>query len=52
MGAVPAGLVRSFSWPALGELALAAAVALAAGTALFQRGLARYQSGSAIQSRL
>jgi ABC-2 type transport system permease protein len=52
VGAVPASLVRSFTWQALGELALAVALVLTAGTALFHRGLARYQSGSAVQARL
>ncbi|HKF78550.1 MAG TPA: ABC-2 family transporter protein [Candidatus Dormibacteraeota bacterium] len=52
VGAVPASLVRSFTWQSLGELGLAAALSLAAGTALFQRGLARYQSGSAMQARV
>jgi ABC-2 type transport system permease protein len=51
VGAVPAALVRSFSWAALAELVLAAAVALGLGAALFHRGLARYQSGSAILPR-
>jgi ABC-2 type transport system permease protein len=52
VGAIPASLVRSFTWPALGELGLAAALAMATGTALFHRGMARYQSGSAVQVRL
>lgn len=52
VGAVPASLVRSFSWEALGELGLAAVVAMGAGALLFRRGLARYQSGSALQVRL
>jgi len=52
VGAVPASLVRSFSWEALGELALAAAVATALAIVLFRRGLVRYQSGSALQVRL
>lgn len=52
VGAVPASLVRSFSWASLGELGAAAVVWTAVGAALFHRGLARYQSGSAILPRL
>ena len=52
VGAVPAGLVRSFSWQGLGELTLAAAAAMTVAIVLFRRGLARYQSGSALQVRL
>ena len=52
VGALPASMVRSFTWQALGELGLAAAVAMTAGALLFRRGLARYQSGSALQARL
>ena len=49
MGAVPARLVRQFTWTGLGELAAAAAVLLALSLAVFTVGLRRYESGSAIQ---
>ncbi len=49
MGAVPAGFVRSFSWPSLGLMCLAAVGFLAVAVFLFQIGLRRYESGSAIQ---
>ena len=49
MGAVPAGFVRSFSWSSVGLMVLAAAGFLALALFLFQLGLHRYESGSAIQ---
>jgi ABC-2 type transport system permease protein len=49
MGAVPAGFVRSFSWSALGLMVLAAGGFLMLALVLFQLGLRRYESGSAIQ---
>jgi ABC-2 type transport system permease protein len=49
MGAVPAGFVRGFSWLALGQMCLAAAVFLGIALTLFHFGLRRYESGSAIQ---
>jgi ABC-2 type transport system permease protein len=49
MGAVPAGFVRSFSWSSIGLMILAAAGFLALALLLFQLGLRRYESGSAIQ---
>ena len=49
MGAVPAGFVRSFSWPALGLMCLAATGFLALAILIFHLGLRRYESGSAIQ---
>jgi ABC-2 type transport system permease protein len=49
MGAVPAEFVRGFSWALLGQMALASAVFMALAVFLFQRGLRRYESGSAIQ---
>lgn len=52
VGAVPAGLVRSFDQAALAELAVAAAISLGVGAAVFHRGLRRYQSGNAIQARI
>ncbi len=49
MGAVPAGFVRGFSWSTLGLMALGAAGFLSLALTLFRRGLAHYESGSAIQ---
>ncbi len=49
MGAVPATFVRGFSWMLLGQMTLAAAGFLALAIFLFQMGLRRYESGSAIQ---
>jgi viologen exporter family transport system permease protein len=49
MGAVPAGFVRGFSWNSLGLMSLAAAGFLTLSVLLFQLGLRRYESGSAIQ---
>jgi len=49
MGAVPASLVRSFTWATLGELTLGAAALLGLSIGLFYTGLRRYESGSAIQ---
>ena len=49
MGAVPAGLVRSFSWQTLAQLTLAAAAFLLLAMSVFRIGLRRYESGNAIQ---
>ncbi|HTX91007.1 MAG TPA: ABC-2 family transporter protein [Anaerolineales bacterium] len=49
MGAVPAGFVHASSWSLLGQMALAAVGFLALSILLFQMGLRRYESGSAIQ---
>jgi ABC-2 type transport system permease protein len=49
MGAVPAGFVRIFSWSSLGLMCLAAIGFLTLAILLFERGLRRYESGSAIQ---
>jgi ABC-2 type transport system permease protein len=49
MGAVPAGFVRSFSWPTLGLMTLAAVGFLSFSILVFHFGLRRYESGSAIQ---
>jgi ABC-2 type transport system permease protein len=49
MGALPAGFVRAFSWTGLAQLLAAAAVFLTLALTVFQRGLRRYESGSAIQ---
>ena len=52
IGAVPAEFVRSFSWTALGQLLLVAALFLTLATVIFHRGLQRYESGSAIQTQV
>lgn len=49
MGAVPAGFAREFSWPALGQLLVGAVAFVALARFVFERGLRRYESGSAIQ---
>jgi ABC-2 type transport system permease protein len=49
MGAVPASFVHGFSWALLGQMTLAAVGFLALALFLFQLGLRRYESGSAIQ---
>lgn len=49
MGAVPAMFVRGFTWTLLGQMALASAVFLSLAILLFNFGLRRYESGSAIQ---
>ncbi|RPH62964.1 MAG: hypothetical protein EHM81_01100 [Chloroflexi bacterium] len=52
MGAVPAALVRSFTWGTLGQLALGAVVFLGLAICVFYSGLRRYESGSAIQTEV
>lgn len=52
MGAVPAGFVKSFSWPTLGLMILAAAGFLILAILVFHVGLRRYESGSAIQTEV
>jgi ABC-2 type transport system permease protein len=49
MGAVPAGLVRHFTWGGLAELAVASVVLLGLSGTAFALGLRRYESGSAVQ---
>ena len=49
MGAVPAEFIRAFTWQALAQLLIGAALFLAAAIAVFRLGLKRYESGSAIQ---
>jgi ABC-2 type transport system permease protein len=49
MGALPAEFVRAFTWQTLGELLLGAVGFLALSIIVFQAGLRRYESGSAIQ---
>jgi len=49
MGAVPAEFIRTFNWQTLAELLGGAIAFLFIAVAVFQRGLKRYESGSAIQ---
>jgi len=49
IGAIPAEFVRAFTWTDLALLVGAAITFLGLGILVFQRGLARYESGSAIQ---
>ncbi len=49
MGAVPAAFVRSFGWGPLAELAGGAVIFLGAAVVIFNAGLRRYESGSAVQ---
>jgi ABC-2 type transport system permease protein len=49
MGAIPAGFVHGFSWSVLGQMSLAALAFMALAILLFQLGLRKYESGSAIQ---
>ncbi len=52
VGAVPAEFVRAFSWSTLGQLLAAALIFLSLAILVFQRGLRRYESGSAIQIQM
>jgi ABC-2 type transport system permease protein len=52
MGAVPAEFARQFTWQALGQMLLGAIVFLGLAVGLFQLGLRRYESGSAIQTEV
>ena len=52
IGAVPAEFVRSFSWSTLGQMLIAAFVFLSLSISVFQIGLRRYESGSAIQTQI
>lgn len=49
MGAVPAAFVRGFTWETLAQLTLGAAALLGIAIGLFEIGLRRYESGSAVQ---
>jgi viologen exporter family transport system permease protein len=49
MGAVPAEFIRVFSWQTLVELLVGAIIFLLIAVSVFQLGLKRYESGSAIQ---
>jgi len=52
IGAIPAELVRSFSWSRLLQLCGATMIFLSLSVFLFYRGLRRYESGSAIQTQV
>jgi ABC-2 type transport system permease protein len=52
MGAVPAGFVKGFSWSTFGLMLLGAAGFLTLSFVIFQAGLRRYESGSAIQTEV
>jgi ABC-2 type transport system permease protein len=52
VGAVPAELVRAFSWDRMGLLVLGSVVFLSLAVWTFYRGLRRYESGSGIQLQI
>jgi ABC-2 type transport system permease protein len=52
MGSVPAEFVRSFSWSTLAQLAFTAVAFLGLSIWVFECGLRRYESGSAIQTEV
>lgn len=52
VGAVPVEFVRAFSWSRLGQMLFVATLFLTLAIFLFQRGLQRYESGSAIQTQV
>jgi ABC-2 type transport system permease protein len=52
IGAIPAEMVRSFSWLRLFELCGATLIFLSLAIFMFYRGLHRYESGSAIQTQV
>ena len=52
MGAIPAEFIRTFSWSSLGQLLLGAVGFLTLAILLFNAGLRRYESGSAIQTEV
>jgi ABC-2 type transport system permease protein len=52
MGAVPAAFIRHFSWATLAELFLADLILFGLAVFIFQSGLRRYESGSAIQTEV
>ncbi len=52
IGAVPTGFVREFSWLTLGQMLLVTLLFLGMALFVFHRGLARYESGSAIQTQV
>lgn len=52
MGTVPAEFARQFTWQTLAEMLLGAIVFVGLAVGLFQLGLRRYESGSAIQTEV
>ncbi len=52
VGAVPAEFVRNLNWASLWQLLLSAGLLLGLALSLFHQGLRRYESGSAINSKL
>ena len=52
IGAVPTGFVRAFSWATLGQMLLVTGIFMGLALVIFHRGLARYESGSAIQTQV
>jgi len=52
IGAVPAEFVRAFNWFSLAQLLAGALIFLTLAVLAFQRGLRRYESGSAIQVQM
>ena len=52
MGAVPADFARHFTWQALAQMLVGAGLLLVIAIAVFQVGLRRYESGSAIQTEV
>jgi len=49
VGAIPAELVKAFTWQSLAELLMGAIIFLLLAVTIFRIGLKRYESGSAIQ---
>ena len=49
MGAIPAEFIRAFTWQSLGQLLIGAIGFLGLAIIVFNAGLRRYESGSAIQ---
>ena len=49
VGAIPAEFIRAFTWQTLAELLIGAVIFLFIAVTIFQLGLKRYESGSAIQ---
>ncbi len=52
MGAVPASFAQHFTWQTLAQLLVGAGCLLAVAIGIFQAGLRRYESGSAIQTEV
>lgn len=52
MGAVPAAFARQFTWQTLAQMLVGSCLLLAIAVGIFQIGLRRYESGSAIQTEV